>query len=60
LFLKACLFFFPWLAGRLHNFELTQNREKKNKWPYIKVWQGKNGMDRENLAKHYGSLWILS
>jgi hypothetical protein len=22
--------FFPWLAGRFHNFELTQN-----KWPYI-------------------------
>jgi hypothetical protein len=20
--------FFPWLAGRFHNFELTQNREK--------------------------------
>jgi hypothetical protein len=27
--------FFPWLAGRFHNFELTQNREKNKKWPYI-------------------------
>jgi hypothetical protein len=27
LFLKACLFS-PWLAGRFHNFELTQKREK--------------------------------
>jgi hypothetical protein len=26
-FFKVC--FFPWLAGRFHNFELTQNGEKK-------------------------------
>jgi hypothetical protein len=26
-FLKVVCFF-PWLAGRFHNFELTQNREK--------------------------------
>jgi hypothetical protein len=28
LFLKPIWVFFPWLAGRFHNFELTQNREK--------------------------------
>jgi hypothetical protein len=28
--------FFPWLAGRFHNFELTQNREKNKKWS---LWQ---------------------
>jgi hypothetical protein len=27
--LKARLLFFPWGAGGFHNFELTQNREKK-------------------------------
>jgi hypothetical protein len=34
---KACLFF-PWLAGRFHNFELTQNREKT-----------RNGLSSDNL-----------
>jgi hypothetical protein len=38
LFLKACLFF-PWLAGRFHNFELTQNRGKKKQEmaPYFTI-----------------------
>jgi hypothetical protein len=25
---KTLFVVFPWLAGRFHNFELTQNREK--------------------------------
>jgi hypothetical protein len=43
LFFKACLFS-PWLAGRFHNFELTQNREKTRNGltyflaMYIPVW----------------------
>jgi hypothetical protein len=30
LFSKAFVFF-PWLVGRFHNFELTQNKEKTRK-----------------------------
>jgi hypothetical protein len=40
LFFKACLFF-PWLAGRSENFELTQNGEK------TRNGLGKNSIHRQ-------------
>jgi hypothetical protein len=47
-FLKLVCFF-SWLAGRFHNFELTQNREKT-----------RNGLNNKDLKLNFSKRFSLN